>query len=87
MEATNTNDEPAFLDVHGVAARYDVKHTTIWDWSRQGKMPQPLRFSGGCSRWSLADLEQWEDQLRGESAPRHEWDEMQRRKRPRSVRK
>ena len=81
MKRTRTDFEPAFLDIHAVARRYDVKRATIWSWMSQGRFPQPLRFTPGCSRWSSEDLRAWEDQKRAESAPRHEWEEAQRRKR------
>ena len=83
MERTRTNHEPAFFDVHGVARRYNVKRATVWAWMSQGKFPQPLRLTPGCSRWALGDLKAWENQKRAERAPRPEWEEGQRRKQQR----
>ena len=80
MERTRNNNEPAFLDIHSVARRYDVRPTTIWSWMKQGKFPQPVRFTAGTSRWSIEDLWEWEDQKRAERCPRHEWEEHERRK-------
>ena len=78
-----TNYEPAFLDIHGVARRYNVTRATVWAWMSQGRIPQPIRLTAGCSRWSLDDLKKWEDQKRSECAPRHQWEEAQRRKQQR----
>ena len=82
MERTR-NDEPAFLDIHGVARRYNVTRATVWSWMQQGKFPQPMRITPGCSRWPLEDLKTWEDEKRSEVAPRPEWEEAQRRKQQR----
>lgn len=87
MERTKTNYEPAFFDIHAVARRYDVKPATIWAWMAQGRIPQPMRLTPGCSRWSLEDLKAWEDQKRAERAPRHEWEEAERRKQLRNKEK
>lgn len=84
MERTKTNYEPAFLDVHGVARRYQVQPATVWAWMQQDKVPQPMRLTPGCSRWSVADLKKWEDQKRSERCARPEWEERERRKQQRS---
>ena len=84
MERTKTNHEPAFLDIHAVARRYDVRHSTIWSWMKQGKFPQPVRFTAGTSRWAIEDLKAWEAEKRAERAPRPEWEEVQRRKQQRT---
>ena len=78
-----TNYEPAFLDILAVARRYNVTRATIWAWMSQGRIPQPMRITPGCSRWSLEDLRAWEDEKRSERAPRPEWEEGQRRKQQR----
>lgn len=82
MKRTKTY-EPAFYNVHGVARRYGVQAATIWAWMSQGKFTQPIRLTAGCSRWSLKDLQIWEDEKRAERAPRPEWEEGQRRKQQR----
>ena len=80
MKRKSTDYDLAFLDVHGVAKRYDVKAATIWAWMSKGRFPQPLRLTPGCSRWSVNDLKAWEDEKRADCAPRHQWEEAQRRK-------
>ena len=73
---------PAFLDVDAVARRYDVRPTTVWAWARQGTLPQPIRLTAGCSRWSLKRLEQWENEREAASGKtRREFEERERSKR------
>ena len=84
MERTKTNHEGEFLDIREVASRYGVTRATVWSWMQQGVIPQPMRITPGCSRWSLEDLKVWEDEKRAERAPRPEWEENQRRKQQRS---
>lgn len=82
MQRTLTPPADLFLDVHGVARRYNVKVATVWAWANKGRLPQPVRLTPGCSRWRLKDVEAWEEQRAAESGcNRREYEERQRRKR------
>jgi predicted DNA-binding transcriptional regulator AlpA len=48
------NDE--FIKVAKVAKRYDSSEQTIWRWSREGRIPKPVKIGPGTSRWSLRAL-------------------------------
>lgn len=30
---------------------------TIWRWSREGRLPAPVKLGPNCTRWKLAQLE------------------------------
>lgn len=45
-----------------LAKRYDVSRSTIWRWAAEGIIPKPRKLSPGCTRWKLADLEQFEQE-------------------------
>jgi len=49
-----------YLSDKTVAERYDTSRATIWRWTREGKLPQPVRLSAGSTRWKLDDLLQFE---------------------------
>ena len=49
-----------FLSVAQLAARYSVGRSTIWRWTAHGRLPQPVQFSAGCTRWSSDEIEQRE---------------------------
>ncbi|OOY07356.1 hypothetical protein BMI89_17950 [Thioclava sp. F36-7] len=50
-----------FLNDKEVGARYGVTRLTIWRWARvDPTFPQPVKLSPQCSRWRIADLEEWE---------------------------
>ena len=51
---------PSFLSVDQLAERYQVGRSTIWRWTADGRLPRPVRFSPGCSRWSSDAIEQRE---------------------------
>ncbi len=89
MERTRNGNgyQRAFLDIRAVGRRYDVKRATVWAWMQQGKFPQPIRLTAGCSRWSLEDLKVWEDEKRAERAPRPQWEERERRMQQRNKEK
>lgn len=52
-----------WLTAKQVSARYEVGIATIWRWSRdRDDFPKPKKLGDNCTRWRLADLEQWEDE-------------------------
>ena len=40
-----------------LAARYEVARSTIWAWSRSGKLPKPKKLSANITRWDDAEAE------------------------------
>lgn len=61
------NSNPAagqlYFSVEQVAQRFGVSKDTIWRWKREGQFPAAVRLGGGCTRWKLSDLENWEKKL------------------------
>lgn len=58
-----TKTNRTFMTAKQVATRYDVGVATIWRWSRdRADFPKPKKLGDNCTRWRLADLEQWEDE-------------------------
>jgi len=50
-------DSPLISD-QAVAKRYSVSRPTIWRWTNTLLgFPQPIKLSGGTTRWKLADLQ------------------------------
>ena len=50
-----------FLRDTDLALRYGVARNTVWRWQRErSDMPRAVRFSAGCTRWRLSDIEAWE---------------------------
>lgn len=43
-----------------LARRFAVSRVTIWRWSGQGQFPKPVRLGANCTRWRIAEIEQWE---------------------------
>lgn len=65
------SDSPLISD-QAVAKRYSVSRPTIWRWTNMLLgFPQPIKLSGGTTRWKLADLQAF-DRSRSEdpSQPR-----------------
>jgi len=61
------NLSSTYLTERDLASRFAVHRTTIWRWLKTYSFPEPVRFSPGCTRWRLADVEAWEAaQARGE---------------------
>ncbi|XKH00787.1 AlpA family phage regulatory protein [Marinobacter nauticus] len=49
-----------FLSDKQLSDRYEIHRATIWRWARNGDFPQPVKIGKHCTRWKLADIEQWE---------------------------
>jgi prophage regulatory protein len=43
-----------------LSQRYGVARQTVWRWVQSKNFPAPKKFSPGCSRWFLPEVEQWE---------------------------
>ncbi|MEA3252504.1 MAG: AlpA family transcriptional regulator [Pseudomonadota bacterium] len=56
-----------FLTDVQVAERYGVSRPTVWRWASLGKLPQPVRFSRGCTRWRMDQLEVLEAKMMEEA--------------------
>ncbi len=51
-------DDTAFVFVSDaqLAERYGVNRSTIWRWSKAGKLPEPKQISAAITRWWLPDV-------------------------------
>ena len=49
-----------YLSDRDLATRYGASRATIWRWVPNRGFPKPIRFSPGCTRWKLSDVEAWE---------------------------
>ena len=56
MSPKKTNT-PNYLNVQQVAARYSVGISTVWRWTRDGRLPPPLKLTDRCTRWDQRDLD------------------------------
>lgn len=59
----NTNSQGAgiaWLSVKHLRHRFGVHDATIWRWVREGRFPRPVKLAGNITRWSLCDVENWE---------------------------
>ena len=58
----NSEAAQLYYSVEQVAQRFGVSKDTIWRWKRDGQFPAAVKLGGGCTRWKLSDLENWEAQ-------------------------
>lgn len=50
-----------YLSDNQVADRYGIKRGSVWRWTKENEnFPKPVRFSKGCVRWSISELEAYE---------------------------
>lgn len=48
----------SFMRLPAVVAACGVSKGTVWNWSRKGKFPRPIRF-GAITAWRSADVLAW----------------------------
>lgn len=46
----------ALVRVSVVAGLFSVSDSTVWRWSRAGKLPHPTRLGGGVALWNVGEL-------------------------------
>ena len=61
-----TND--TYLTDKQLAERYKVGRATPWRWAQDTDFPKPIKLTPGCTRWKLADIEQWESERKAANA-------------------
>ena len=49
-----------YLSDKQVGEHYGVSKSTVWRWVKKNTFPKPVKFSTGCTRWKLSDIEAWE---------------------------
>jgi predicted DNA-binding transcriptional regulator AlpA len=48
---------PSYLSCASLARELDVSERTVWDWTRRGILPQPVRLPSGTVRWCWATVQ------------------------------
>ena len=39
-----------------LAKYFDTSRSTIWLWTREGRLPSPVKLSNGSTRWANKDI-------------------------------
>lgn len=50
----------SYLSDVQLAKRYSSSRASIWRWSKQGRLPPPVRISPGCTRWLEAEIDEFD---------------------------
>lgn len=54
-----------YLSDKEITERYSIARATVWRWVAEGRFPSPVKIGNNCTRWKIADLEQWEAKMEG----------------------
>ena len=58
-----------WLSVKDLSKRYRVTTTTIWNWTREKRLPRPHSLSSQTMRWHIDDIQEHDEKVRkGEAA-------------------
>lgn len=55
--------DDALLTVHDLARTLKVCKRTVWRWLALGRLPQPIRYSRTCVRWTASAIRAYLDSL------------------------
>jgi predicted DNA-binding transcriptional regulator AlpA len=50
--------DSAFVPQSTLEALLQTSGTTVWRWSRDGKLPKPRKLGGNTTRWNVGELRQ-----------------------------
>ncbi|MDD3598066.1 AlpA family phage regulatory protein [Sulfuricurvum sp.] len=53
-----------FLRVKDVADMLSIGKSTVWLYTKTGKLPQPIKLSPGVTVWKLSEIEQFINSLK-----------------------
>jgi predicted DNA-binding transcriptional regulator AlpA len=48
--------ESGYVSARTLAAALETSPSTIWRWSKSGRLPQPYRLSEGTTRWRVCEV-------------------------------
>lgn len=63
-EQINSIPPETYLPDSYLSKRYSVSRNTIWRWTRDGRLPKPVKLGPGCTRWRLSEIEKFEADFR-----------------------
>lgn len=65
------SDDARYLSIGQVRERYGVSDMWVYRHTRDHSFPKPVQFGGPTSarHWLLTDIEQWERERAGRTAP------------------
>lgn len=52
----NTLPESGYVSANTLAAALETTPSTIWRWSKSGRLPRPVKLGEGTTRWNLAEV-------------------------------
>ena len=55
--AAHLDRPPSFMSCATLARELDVSESTVHEMVRRGVLPQPVKLSTGCVRWSWSDVQ------------------------------
>lgn len=58
LEDFDSLPNSSFVGLSTMEGLFQTSSTTIWRWSRDGKLPRPRKLGGNTTRWNVGELRQ-----------------------------
>lgn len=62
------SNQKRYVSAKGVADRYGIGISTVWQWAKDGILPEPIRFGNRCTRWDESVLDKYDHEVNGGAA-------------------
>lgn len=59
-QSKSLSDAVEYFSDRTLAERWEVCRDTVWRWSKDGKIPRPIKLVNNTTRWRRSDIQDWE---------------------------
>ena len=55
----NTTTQQQFIRLADLTKRIGISRSSVWNFSKNGTFPAPIKLSPNCTAWITAEVDQW----------------------------
>lgn len=55
-QATTNMPATGYVSANTLAAMLETTPSTVWRWSKRGRLPKPYRLGEGTTRWKIEEV-------------------------------
>ncbi len=55
----NTTTQQQFIRLTDLTKRIGISRSSVWNFTKNGTFPSPIKLSPNCTAWVTAEVDQW----------------------------